>query len=61
VARRCYYPIEDEPERVYKLVAEATTAHLYKIEQSSARIVRFDEDLLNNARQVHQLKCTVKI
>src|SRR5438477_3076706 len=58
--RRLYQMIEVEDERVQKLVAAATAAHLRKIEQLGGRIARLEEELANKVRQVHRLEQTVK-
>ncbi len=60
VIRQLYEMIEVEDERVHKLVAWATTAHLQKIEQLTARITCLEAALSNKAQQVHQLNATVK-
>ncbi len=58
--RQLYEMIEVEDERVHRLVASATAAHLQKIEQLTGRIARLEEELSNRVRQVHQLSLTVK-
>ena len=58
--RQLYEMIEVEDERVHRLVASATAAHLQKIEQLTGRINRLEEELSNRVRQVHQLSLTVK-
>ncbi|MDQ3254586.1 MAG: IS66 family transposase zinc-finger binding domain-containing protein, partial [Acidobacteriota bacterium] len=58
--RRLYEMIEVEDERVHRLVASATAAHLGKIEQLNLRIVRLETELASRMRQVHQLNLTVK-
>ncbi len=58
--RHLYEMIELEDERLYRLIATASAAHLRKIEQLTARINRLEEELSNKARQVHQLNLTVK-
>jgi transposase len=58
--RQLYEMIETEDERVHKLVARATSAHLKKIEHLTARITRLEEELTNKARQVHRLNLTVR-
>ena len=58
--RQLYEMIEVEDERVHKLIASATTAHLQKIGQLTGRIVRLEEELASNVRQVHQLNRTVR-
>ena len=58
--RQLYVMIEVEDERVHRLVASATAAHLQKIEQLTGRIARLEEELSNRVRQIHQLSLTVK-
>lgn len=58
--RRLYEMIETDDERVQKLVALATSAHLQKIERLTGRINRLEEELANKVRQVHQLNRMVK-
>jgi len=58
--RQLYEMIEIEDERVQRLVASATTAHLQRIEQLRGRINRLEEELARRVRQVHQLDLTVK-
>jgi transposase len=58
--RRLYEMIEVEDERVHRLVASATAAHLEKIKQLTARINRLEEELSNRVRQVHQLNQQIK-
>lgn len=58
--RQLYEMIEVEDERVHRLVASATAAHLQKIEQLTGRIARLEEELSNRVQQVHQLSLTVK-
>ncbi len=58
--RQLYEMVEVEDERVHRLVASATAAHLQKIEQLTGRINRLEEELSNRVRQVHQLSLTVK-
>ena len=57
--RQLYEMIEVEDERVHKLVASATSAHLQKIEQLTNRIAKLEEELSNRARQA-RLTLTVK-
>jgi transposase len=52
--------IETDDERVQRLVASATVAHLQRIDQLSGRINRLEEELLSRVRQVHQHNQTVK-
>jgi hypothetical protein len=52
--------IEVEDERVHRLVASATAAHLHRIEQFIGRIAKLEEELSNRVRQFHQLNFTVK-
>ena len=58
--RQLYEMIEVEDERVHRLVAVATAAHLRKIGQLTARIARLEEELAGRVRQVHQLHIAVK-
>ena len=58
--RQLYEMIETDDERVQRLVASATAAHLHRIEQLSGRIARLEEELSSRVRQMHQLKLTVK-
>ena len=58
--RQLYEMIEVEDERVHRLVAAATAAHLHKIEQLTGRIAKLEEELAVKARQVHRLELTVK-
>jgi transposase len=58
--RQLYEMIDTEDERVQRLVASATAAHLQRIEQLIGRIARLDEELSSRVRQVHQLNRTVK-
>lgn len=58
--RHLYEMIEIEDERVHRLVASATVAHLHRIEQCSGRIAKLEEELSSRVRQVHQLNLTVK-
>jgi len=58
--RQLYEMIEVEDERVHKLIASATTAHLQKIGQLTGRIVRLEAELASKVRQVHQLNRTVR-
>lgn len=51
--RQLYEMIETDDERVQRLVASATAAHLQRIEQLSGRITRLEEELLGRARQIH--------
>lgn len=55
-----YEMIEVEEERVQKLIARATAAHLKKIEQLSLRLSRLEAELSNRIGQVHQLNRTIK-
>lgn len=47
--KRLYEMIEVEDERMHKLIGLATAAHLRKIEQLSARVIRLEEELANKA------------
>jgi uncharacterized protein YoxC len=58
--RQLYEMIEVEDERVHRLVASVTAAHLHRIEQLRERIARLEEELSSRVRQVHQLNLTVK-
>lgn len=58
--RQLYEMIEVEDERVQRLVASATSAHLQRIDQLIGRINRLEEELSSRVRQVHQLSQTVK-
>jgi len=58
--RDLYEMIEVEDERVHRLVASATAAHLHKIGQLTARINRLEAELSNRARQVYQLNQQIK-
>ncbi len=58
--RRLYEMIEVEDERVHRLVASATAAHLHRIDQLIGRISRLEAELSSRVRQVHQLNLTVK-
>src|ERR1051325_10769311 len=58
--RHLYEMIEIDDERVQRLVAFATTAHLQRIEELSGRINRLEEELTSKVRQVHQLSHLVK-
>jgi uncharacterized protein YoxC len=58
--KQLYEMIEVEDERVHRLVASATAAHLRKIEQLMCRIARLEEELAHKVRQVHQLNLAVK-
>src|SRR5215212_6954303 len=58
--RQLYEMIEIDDERVHRLVASATVAHLQRIEQLIGRINRLEEELSSRVRQVHQLSQTVK-
>ncbi len=58
--RHLYEMIEVEDERVHRLVASATAAHLQKIEQLTGRLARLEVELSSRVRQVHQLNLTVK-
>jgi hypothetical protein len=58
--RQLYEMIETEDERVHRLVAAATAAHLHKIEQLTGRIARLEEELAVKARQVHRLELTAR-
>jgi transposase len=55
-----YKMIEVDNERVYKLVASATAAHLTKIDELTNRITRLEEELLGRKRQLHQLRRTIE-
>lgn len=52
--------IEVDDERVYKLVASATAAHLKKIEELANRINLLEAELLGRKRQLHQLRLTIE-
>lgn len=58
--RQLYQMIETDDERVHRLIASATVAHLQRIEELSGRIDRLEAELSSRVRQVHQLKLTVK-
>jgi transposase len=58
--RQLYEMIEVRDERVHKLVASATAAHLRKIEQLTGRIARLEAELAYKVRQVKKLNLTVK-
>ena len=58
--RQLYEMIETDDERVQRLVASATAAHLRRIEQLSGRLARLEEELSSRARQIHQLDLMVK-
>ena len=58
--RQLYDMIEMDDERVQRLVALATAAHLQRIEQLTARITRLEEELSNKVRKIHQLNSTVR-
>lgn len=58
--RQLYEMIETDEERVRRLVASATAAHLQRIEELSGRINRLEEELASKVRQVHQLNLVVK-
>jgi transposase len=58
--RQLYEMIEVEDERVHKLVASATAAHLQRIEHLNGRINRLEEELSSRVRQIHQLNQAVK-
>jgi hypothetical protein len=58
--RQLYEMIETDDERVHRLVAAATAAHLHKIEQLRGRIAKLEEELAVKARQVHRLELTAK-
>lgn len=55
-----YEMIVVDDERVHRLVASATAAHLQKIGQLTARINRLEEELSNRVRQVHQFNQQIK-
>jgi len=57
---KLYEMIETDDERVHKLVASATAAHLKMIEQLTVRIAKLEVELANRVRQIHQLNGTVK-
>jgi len=57
---RLYEMLEEDDERVYRLVASATAAHLKKIDELAVRINRLEAEMLNGKRQIHQLQRTVK-
>ena len=58
--RHLYEMIETDDERLHRLVASATAAHLQKIEQLTGRIARLEEELSNRVRQVYQLNQQLK-
>jgi hypothetical protein len=58
--RQLYEMIEVEDERMHRLVAAATAAHLRKIEQLMGRIAKLEEELAVKARQVHRLELTAR-
>ncbi|MGB7923078.1 MAG: hypothetical protein WCF57_07525 [Pyrinomonadaceae bacterium] len=58
--RQLYEMIEIDDERVHRLVASATVAHLQRIEELSGRINRLEAELSSRVRQIHQLNQTVK-
>lgn len=58
--RHLYEMIEMDDERVHRLVASATAAHLQKIEQLTGRIAKLEEELSGRVRQAYQLNLTVK-
>jgi transposase len=58
--RQLYEMIEVEDERVHRLVAAATAAHLHKIEQLTGRIAKLEDELAVKARQVHRLELTAR-
>jgi transposase len=58
--RHLYEMIEMEDERVERLVASATAAHLQRIEQLGGRVSKLEAELSNRVRQIHQLNRTVK-
>ena len=58
--RQLYEMIEVEDERVQKLVAAATVAHLHKIEQLTGQIIKLKGGLATKARQVRRLELTVR-
>ena len=58
--RQLYEMIEIEEERVQKLVAAATIAHLRKNEQLTGRIAKLEEELAIKARQVRRLELAVR-
>lgn len=58
--RQLYEMIDADEERVQKLVAAATVAHLRKIELLKYRITNLEEELAAKARQVLRLELEVK-
>ncbi len=58
--RQLYEMIEVEDERVHRLVASATRAHLQRIEQLSGRVSKLEAELSSRVRQIHHLNQTVK-
>ena len=58
--RQLYEMIETDEERIQRLVASATAAHLQRIGQLSGRINRLEEELSSRVRQIHQLDLMVK-
>jgi DNA repair exonuclease SbcCD ATPase subunit len=58
--RQLYEMIEVEDERVQRLVASATVAHLQRIKQLNGRIAKLEEELSSRVRQIHQLNQAVK-
>jgi transposase len=58
--RQLYELIEVEDERVHRLIAAATVAHLRRIEQLRGRAARLEEELANKTRQVRRLELTVR-
>jgi len=52
--------IEEDDERIHRLVSSANAAHLKKIDELTARIVHLEAELLSRGRQLHQLQLTVK-
>ena len=58
--RQLYEMIETDEERVQRLVAAATAAHLQRIEELSGRINRLEEELASKVRQAQQLNLVVK-
>lgn len=58
--RQLYEMIETDEERVQRLVASATAAHLRRIKELRGRINRLEAELASRVRQVPQLDLTVK-
>jgi chromosome segregation ATPase len=58
--RRLYEMIDADEERVQRLVAAATVAHLRKIERLTGRLAKLEEELAIKARQVRRLELEVR-